>query len=29
MAARPYLRPAAENHGDEYKALMEQAMKNA
>lgn len=28
MAARPYLRPAAENHGDEYKALMEQAMKN-
>ena len=29
MAARPYLRPAAENHGDEYRALMEQAMKNA
>lgn len=28
MAARPYLRPAAENHGDEYRALMEQAMKN-
>ena len=29
MAARPYLRPAAENHGDEYRALMEEAMKNA
>lgn len=28
MKARPYLRPAAENFGDEYRALMEQAMKS-
>ena len=27
MKARPYLKPAAENYSDEYRALMEQAMK--
>ena len=26
MRARPYLRPAATNHSDEYKALMEAAL---
>ena len=25
---RPYLRPAAANHADEYKSLMEEALKN-
>lgn len=29
MAARPYLRPAAEDHKKEYGAMMEQALKNA
>ncbi len=29
MSARPYLRPAAENHGPEYKAIAESCMKNA
>lgn len=29
MRARPYLGPAATQHGDEYKALAEQALKNA
>ena len=29
MAARPYLRPAAENHTPEYKAVVESCMKNA
>ena len=29
MAARPYLRPAAENHTAEYKAIVEKCMKNA
>lgn len=29
MAPRPYLRPAAEDHSDEYRSLMELAMKNA
>lgn len=28
MAARPFLRPAAESYGDEYRALMENALKN-
>ena len=28
MAARPYLRPAAENHGPEYKLIMENEMRN-
>lgn len=26
--ARPYLRPAAENHTDEYRSLVEQALKS-
>ena len=26
MAARPFLKPAAENYGEEYKGLLEQAM---
>lgn len=29
MKARPYLRPAATEHSDEYKRLMEAAMNNA
>lgn len=29
MAARPYLRPAAENHGPEYKMVLENEMHNA
>ena len=29
MKARPYLRPAATEHTDEYKRLMEAAMKSA
>ena len=29
MAARPFLRPAAEGHSAEYKAVIEQVMKNA
>ena len=29
MSARPYLRPAAENHTPEYKAVVESCMKNA
>ena len=29
MAARPYLRPAAQNHSEEYKSLMENSLKNA
>lgn len=29
MHARPYLRPAVSNHTDEYKALMETALKSA
>lgn len=28
MAARPYLKPAATEHSDEYRRLMEAAMKN-
>ena len=28
-AARPYLKPAAENHGDEYKQIMEKYLKNS
>lgn len=28
MAARPFLAPAAKNHGEEYKELFEAAMKN-
>ena len=28
MPARPFLGPAAENHGEEYKELFESAMKN-
>ena len=28
MRARPFLGPAAENHGQEYKELFEAAMKN-
>ena len=28
MAARPFLRPAAEGHTDEYKQIMEFVMKN-
>lgn len=28
MAARPYLRPAAENHGPEYKAIILMALQN-
>ena len=27
MRARPYLRPAAESHSEEYKAIVESAMK--
>lgn len=27
MSARPYLRPAAEGHGEEYKRIMEAALK--
>lgn len=29
MAARPFLRPAATEHGEEYRKLMEDSMKNA
>ena len=29
MAARPFLRPAATEHGEEYKGIMEAAMKSA
>lgn len=29
MAARPFIRPAASNHPDEYKRLMEDSLKNA
>ena len=29
VAARPYLRPAAENHTAEYRAILENEMKNA
>lgn len=29
MAARPYLRPAAENHGPEYKMILENELHNA
>lgn len=29
MAARPFLRPAASNHSNEYKQLMEDSLKNA
>ena len=29
MKAQPYLRPAATEHDDEYKALMEASLKNA
>ena len=29
MAARPYLRPAATEHTAEYKALMENSLRNA
>ena len=29
MAPRPFLRPAAENHTAEYKAIVEKCMKNA
>ena len=28
MAAKPFLRPAAEGHGAEYKAVIEQVMKH-
>ena len=28
MRARPYLRPACENHADEYKSLVEAALKS-
>ena len=28
MRARPFLKPAAENYGEEYMDLLEQAMKN-
>lgn len=28
MAERPFLRPAAQNHGDEYRAIMESEMKS-
>lgn len=28
MAARPYLRPACENHSAEYKSLVESALKS-
>lgn len=29
MGARPFLKPAAEEHADEYREIMENAMKNA
>lgn len=29
MKAQPYLRPAATEHDDEYKALMEESLRNA
>ncbi len=29
MAARPYLKPAMAEHSDEYKKVMEDALKNA
>lgn len=29
MKERPYLRPAATEHTDEYKSLMEQSLRNA
>lgn len=29
QAARPFLRPAAENHKGEYKAIIQKCMKNA
>lgn len=29
MGARPYLRPACENHTAEYRAIVERMMKNA
>ena len=29
MAPRPFLRPAAENHAAEYRAIIENVMKNA
>lgn len=29
MAARPFLRPAATEHGEEYKGIMEATMKSA
>ena len=29
VAPRPFLRPAAENHGDEYKAIILDALQNA
>ena len=29
MKARPYLRPAAENHGDEYKAIILNELQKA
>ena len=29
MAAKPFLRPAAEGHTSEYKAILEYVMKNA
>lgn len=28
MKARPYLRPAAQDHGDEYKSIIESELKN-
>ena len=29
MDAQPYLRPAAQNHGSEYRAILENALRNA
>jgi HK97 gp10 family phage protein len=29
MAARPFIKPAAANHGEEYKKLMQASMENA
>jgi HK97 gp10 family phage protein len=29
QAAKPFLRPAAENHKGEYKAIIQKCMKNA
>lgn len=29
MAARPFLRPAAQNHSREYKQIMKESMENA